>query len=94
MSGAVAEVLRLGTALLDGARAFDVQLGGDGLSIVSLLALAALTGAVAWRTSGWPADGASAPLPGGWAADAAMRGAAGGDDAMGVLQAETPGGGE
>lgn len=94
MSGAVAEVLRLGTALLDGARAFDVQLGGDGLPVVSLLALAALTGAVAWRTSGWPADGASAPLPSGWTADGAMRGAVGEGDASGVMQAETPGGGE
>lgn len=95
MSGAVAEVLRLGTALLEGARsAFDVQAGGDALPVVSLLALAALAGVAAWRTGGWPNDATSAPTPGGWAGDAAMRGAAGDGDPMGVMHAETPGGGE
>ncbi len=94
MSGALAEVLRLGTALFDGARAFDVQLGGDGVPVVSILALGALVGVAAWRTTSWPADAANAPTPGGWAADGTMRGAIGDGGDLGVMTAETPGGGE
>lgn len=95
-SEAVAEVLRLGGALVDGARAaLDAPLDGPGLPI-SLLALAGAAALVAWRSAddGWPADAAVARAPVGWSGDAGLEGALDHGDPSGVLDLATPGGGE
>jgi hypothetical protein len=99
MSGAMSEVLRLTTALFDGARAaLEAPLDGPALPVLSVLALGGLAALTAWRSAdaGWPADAAVAhAAPSGWSGDAAVRGALG--DAAGdaaALGVVTPGGGE
>lgn len=98
MSGAMSEVLRLTTALFDGARAaLDAPFDGPALPVLSVLTLGGVAALVAWRSkdAGWPADGAVSHAPSGWSGDASLRGALGepreGAGAMGVV---TPGGGE
>jgi hypothetical protein len=95
MSGAMAEVLRLTGVLFDGARtAFDAP-ALDPLPVASALLVAGVGVALAWRTgeTGWPSTDGAIGTPSGWSADGAMQGAAS-DSPGGVMQLETPGGGE
>lgn len=96
MSGAMSEVLRLTTALVEGARAaLEAPLDGPALPGLSVLALGGVAALVAWRSAdaGWPADATASRAPTGWSGDAATRAALGEHDDA-VMSVVTPGGAE